>query len=84
MVPVLIYPDVRAAVEWLSAAFGFAESVRIGEAHRSQLRVGPGAAVIVGDVRGDRRPPRADEVTHALDEDLAVGRDAVAYDELIV
>ncbi len=66
VVPVLIYPDVRAAVEWLSAAFGFAESVRIGEAHRSQLRAGPGAAVIVGDVRGDRRPPRADEVTHSV------------------
>lgn len=25
VIPVLIYPDVRAAVEWLSAAFGFAE-----------------------------------------------------------
>lgn len=25
VVPVLSYPDVRAAVAWLSAAFGFAE-----------------------------------------------------------
>lgn len=65
VVPVLIYPDVRAAVAWLEAAFGFSERVKIGEDHRSQLRVGEGA-VIVGDVRGDRRPPRAGEVTHSV------------------
>ena len=65
VVPVLIYPDVREAVRWLSAAFGFAERVKIGEDHRSQMRVGDGA-VIIGDVRGDRRPPRPDEVTHSL------------------
>ena len=50
VIPVLIYPDVRQAVEWLEAAFGFAERVRIGEDHRSQLSFGDGA-VIVGDVR---------------------------------
>ena len=38
VVPVLIYPDVRAAVEWLGAAFGFVERVRIGEGHRAQLQ----------------------------------------------
>lgn len=65
VIPVLIYPDVRAAVAWLSAAFGFVERVRIGEDHRSQLRFGDGA-VIIGDVRGDRRPPRAGEVTHSV------------------
>jgi uncharacterized glyoxalase superfamily protein PhnB len=65
IIPVLIYPDVRAAVDWLSAAFGFVERVRIGEDHRSQLSFGEGA-VIVGDVRHDRRPPRPDEVTHSV------------------
>ncbi len=30
-----------------------------------QLRVGDGA-VIIGDVRGDRRPPRPGEVTHSV------------------
>jgi uncharacterized glyoxalase superfamily protein PhnB len=65
VVPVLIYEDVRAAVAWLIAAFGFVERVRIGEDHRSQLGVGDGA-VIVGDVRGDRRPPRPGEVTHSV------------------
>jgi uncharacterized glyoxalase superfamily protein PhnB len=65
VVPVLIYPDVREAVAWLCAAFGFAERVRIGEDHRSQLRVGDGA-VIIGDVRNERRPPRPGEVTHSV------------------
>ena len=65
VVPVLIYPDVREAVAWLTAAFGFVERVRIGENHRSQLRFGEGA-VIVGDVRNERRPPRPGEVTHSV------------------
>ena len=39
--PVLVYPDVRAAVEWLVSALGFEERVRIGDAHRVQLRVSP-------------------------------------------
>jgi uncharacterized glyoxalase superfamily protein PhnB len=65
VVPVLIYPDVRQAVAWLTAAFGFSERVRIGENHRSQLRLGNGA-LIVADVRGDRRPPRRGEATHSV------------------
>jgi len=65
VIPVLIYPDVREAVAWLGAAFGFAERVRIGEDHRAQLGFGDGA-VIVGDVRHDRRPPRPGEVTHSV------------------
>jgi uncharacterized glyoxalase superfamily protein PhnB len=65
VIPVLIYPDVREAVAWLSAAFGFAERVKIGEDHRSQLQFGDGA-LIVGDVRGVRRPPRPGEVTHSV------------------
>jgi uncharacterized glyoxalase superfamily protein PhnB len=66
VIPVLIYPDVREAVDWLSTAFGFVERVRIGEDHRSQLGCGDGGAVILGDVRGDRRPPRPGEVTHSV------------------
>jgi uncharacterized glyoxalase superfamily protein PhnB len=62
---VLIYPDVRQAVEWLQAAFGFVERVRIGENHRSQLSFGAGA-LIVGDVRHERRPPRRGEETHSV------------------
>ena len=65
VIPVLVYPDVRAAVAWLESAFGFEERLRIGENHRSQLRFGDGA-VIVADVRHEQRPPRAGEVTHSV------------------
>jgi uncharacterized glyoxalase superfamily protein PhnB len=65
VIPVLVYPDVRQAVDWLTTAFGFAERVRIGESHRSQLRFGDGA-LIVADVRRDRHPPRQGEVTHSV------------------
>lgn len=65
VIPVLTYPDVREAVDWLARTFGFVERVRIGEDHRSQLAFGDGA-VIVADVRGERRPPRAGEVTQSL------------------
>jgi uncharacterized glyoxalase superfamily protein PhnB len=65
VVPQLVYPDVREAVAWLEAAFGFVEHVKIGEDHRAQLGYGDGA-VIVYDVSGDRRPPRSGEETHAV------------------
>jgi uncharacterized glyoxalase superfamily protein PhnB len=65
VVPVLIYPDVRAAVRFLEEAFGFRERLQIGEDHRSQLSFGDGA-VIVGDVRHDRVPPRPGESTSSV------------------
>jgi uncharacterized glyoxalase superfamily protein PhnB len=78
VVPVLIYPEVRAAVSWLSQAFGFRERLQIGEDHRSQMTVGQDAAVIIGDVRGDRLPPRRGEVTHSV---LVRVEDAFAHCE---
>jgi len=47
--PVLVYSDVREAVAWLDAALGFEEKVRIGDAHRAQLRVGTDGAVVVAE-----------------------------------
>ena len=80
--PVLVYPDVRAAVAWLESAFGFAERVRIGDAHRAQLRVGSDGAVVVADVHGDHVAPGAGLVTHVVkvrvpdvDEAFAQARD---------
>jgi uncharacterized glyoxalase superfamily protein PhnB len=66
VIPVLVYPDVREAVAWLSAAFGFVERTRIGEDHRAQLSIGEDGAMIVADVRGERQPPRDGLVTHEL------------------
>lgn len=65
MIPVLVYPDVREAVDWLVAAFGFDVRVWIGENHRAQLSLGDGA-LIVADVRNERRPPHRGEVTHSV------------------
>jgi uncharacterized glyoxalase superfamily protein PhnB len=65
VIPILVYPDVRAAVEWLETVFGFVERVQIGEDHRSQMAFGQGA-VIVADVRGERLPPRPGEETHRV------------------
>ena len=77
VIPVLVYPNVREAVDWLSNAFGFTERVRIGEDHRSQLAVGDGAVIIAG-VRHDQRPPSAGEVTHQV---MVRVQDATAHCE---
>jgi len=66
VIPVLVYPDVRAAVEWLTEVFGFAERIRIGEDHRSQMRIGEDGAVIIADVRGQRTAPTPGVETHLL------------------
>ena len=77
--PVLVYPDVRAAVAWLEAAFGFEERVRIGDAHRAQMRVGTDGAIVVADVRRDQVAPAGGVVTQlikvrVLDVDAAFAR----------
>jgi uncharacterized glyoxalase superfamily protein PhnB len=64
--PVLIYPDVRAAVAWLEAAFGFEERVRIGDGHRAQMAVGQDGAVIVAESGGPKVPPTAGGATHVI------------------
>ena len=65
VVPVLSYPDVRAAVTWLSVAFGFVERTRIGESHRSQLSIGADGAVIAAEFRGEKPEP-GQPVTHVI------------------
>ncbi len=81
--PVLVYPDVRAAVAWLESAFGFEERVRIGDAHRAQLRVGTDGAVVVADVGGGRASPGGAGATHVIkvrvpDVDAAFARASAA------
>jgi uncharacterized glyoxalase superfamily protein PhnB len=65
VVPVLSYPDVRAAVAWLSAAFGFVERTRIGESHRAQMSIGADGAVIVAESR-DEQPAQDTGMTHLI------------------
>lgn len=64
--PVLVYPDVRAAVVWLEDALGFEERVRIGDTHRSQMRVGADGAVVIADVGSDRIVPEGPGRTHLI------------------
>ena len=59
VIPVLNYPDVGAAAEWLCRAFGFKERLRIAD-HRIQLRVGSGAVVVA-----DQGPPEPSALTLA-------------------
>lgn len=66
VIPVLVYPDVRAAVAWLTDFFGFSERVRIGDSHRAQMSIGDDGAVIVADTGSDRQPPPAGLVTHVI------------------
>jgi uncharacterized glyoxalase superfamily protein PhnB len=60
VIPVLTYPDVRAAVDWLASAFGAVEHVRIGENHRAQMSIGGGAFIVAESTPG-RRPPVSGE-----------------------
>jgi uncharacterized glyoxalase superfamily protein PhnB len=64
--PVLFYPDVRAAVAFLEAAFGFGERVRIGDHHRAQLRFGTEGAVVVAEVGRHQAVPSGGVVTQLI------------------
>jgi uncharacterized glyoxalase superfamily protein PhnB len=57
VVPILVYPDVREAVAWLTTTFGFVERTRIGESHRAQLSIGNDGAMIVADSSGNQESP---------------------------
>ena len=62
----LVYPDVRAAVDWLTAVFGFVERTRIGESHRSQMSIGSDGAVIVVEAGANEAAPTAGVVTQSV------------------
>src|SRR6476469_2028484 len=62
--PVLTYPDVAEAVEWLTDVFGFVEHVRIGD-HRAQLGFGDGA-IVVADASHGRAEPTSEDRTHSV------------------
>lgn len=74
VIPVLRYPDVARAVQWLCDAFGFIERVRIGN-HRAQLSIGEGDVVVAqqrleqssesNDAAASRPVPRGD-VGHSV------------------
>jgi uncharacterized glyoxalase superfamily protein PhnB len=64
--PVLFYPDVRAAVAFLEAAFGFGERVRIGDGHRAQLRFGTDGALVAAEAGRNQAMPSGGLVTQLI------------------
>jgi uncharacterized glyoxalase superfamily protein PhnB len=65
-IPVLTVADVRAAVAWLGEAFGFAERLRIGDGHRSQLELPEEGALILAEVGGNTRVPTPGSAAHSV------------------
>jgi uncharacterized glyoxalase superfamily protein PhnB len=67
VIPVLAYPNVRDAVEWLCGAFGFTERLRIAD-HRAQLSFGAGAIVVAGSGGSSSAPANAGALvaTHSV------------------
>jgi PhnB protein len=76
VVPVLVYDDVRGAVEWLSRVFGFTVRVHIPPFHRVQLCYGDFA--VIAAERGAHGPAgvllRVDDVDAVCER---AGADAV-------
>ncbi|HXD55898.1 MAG TPA: VOC family protein [Solirubrobacteraceae bacterium] len=66
VIPVLTVADVREAVAWYETAFGFSERLRIGAAHRSQLDVPGGGAVMLAEVRPNTRAPAEEPPSHSV------------------
>ena len=60
VIPELVYPDIADAAQWLCAAFGFAERLRIAD-HRIQMTVGSGAIVLVSG-----KVPSSGSLSHAI------------------
>lgn len=63
VMPVLSYPDVAAAVEWLVRTFGLVEHIRVGE-HRAQVGFGDGA-LFIADTSNGRSAPGPD-LSHSV------------------
>ena len=65
VIPVLVYPDVQAATDWIVSAFGFRERLRVGDGHRNQLTYGNGA-LIVAEPGSDRRATTENPPTNSI------------------
>jgi uncharacterized glyoxalase superfamily protein PhnB len=65
VVPILVYEDVGAAIEWLCRVFGFKERLRMerdGVIGHAQLAIAEGA-VMIGRQGGPYRAPQGEEVS---------------------
>ena len=65
VIPVLAYPLVGEAADWLCNAFSFRQRLRIGD-HRAQLVFGDGAVIVTALREGE---PRASSTVHVRVDD---------------
>jgi uncharacterized glyoxalase superfamily protein PhnB len=69
VVPILVYPDVEAAIAFLEGAFGCAERLRAhgpdGRVNHAQLHIGDGD-IVIGRVGGPFRTAEPDNATHMV------------------
>lgn len=69
VVPVLVYADVRKALDWLCEACGFRERVRVehadGKITHAQLEFA-GGAVMIGSAGAEYRPASSSGVNHVV------------------
>jgi uncharacterized glyoxalase superfamily protein PhnB len=59
--PYLLYEDCAGALEWLSKAFGFEETLRYednGNVTHAEMRVGGDSEIMMGDPGGDFQSPK--------------------------
>jgi uncharacterized glyoxalase superfamily protein PhnB len=60
--PYLLYEDVDAALDWLSKAFGFHETLRLqgdaGYVNHAEMDVGDGSSIYLGDPGDHYRNPK--------------------------
>jgi uncharacterized glyoxalase superfamily protein PhnB len=64
VVPMLIYRNVSEAADWLCAAFGFAEPLRMerdGRIASAHLNAGVGGSIMLGSARSGQSPEWADQ-----------------------
>jgi uncharacterized glyoxalase superfamily protein PhnB len=72
VIPVLAYPSVVEATDWLGRAFGLRVRLRVGD-HRAQLVYGDGAVIVV---QGNDRP--ASHSVHVRVDDADAHHDRAA------
>jgi uncharacterized glyoxalase superfamily protein PhnB len=75
VIPVLGYPDVGKAIDWLCSTFGFSVRLRIAN-HRAQLNVGEGAIAVTeqsGPVSKDSVMVRVENVDRHHDHAVQHG-----------
>lgn len=68
--PYLLYEDVDAAIDWLVAAFGFTEHVRMkgsdGKANHAEVRLGDGVVMMGNPGPGYQNPRRRGGATQLV------------------